>query len=343
MKIARIVSVAVILLLLLGGGLHVLTGKKEPIEPVAIGKEAAAGIVVYTTLSSALIAPLALEYERNYAIPLQIRQMTENELKEALAAQKLEKGALLIADAGFLETQKGFFTPLVSEQGDMLLDQFRESDGLWTGLWFDPVVFAVNRESLLPKPEQWDELERKDATFRLGIADFLLSDNMALPFYYTVAQQGEERALEYWLRIHPRVTQYAKFPSTPVRMVGLGEADLAVVMQSEALRYLQDGFPINIIYPQPSTPYMLLGVGILQDPDELHRKKAASFIEWLMLDTPQYLLEQNRTFWISVHPDTLQYRRYASRIDLAEIKMPELETKKRLLDNWVRKVRLGNK
>lgn len=338
-KITRIVSIA-LLLMLLGGILHLLTGKSEAPESVAVGKEAMESVHLYTTLPADQLAPLAYEYERNYNVPIQIKQMNETELKSALAMKRLERGALVIADAALLETQKGYFSPLVSEQSDMLLRSFREEDGLWTGLWFDPVVFAVNRESLLPKPERWEELGRKDATFRLGIADFLLSDTTALPLYYTVAELGEERALDYWLRIHPRVTQYAKFPSTPVRMVGLGEADIAVVLQSEALRYLQDGFPISIIYPQPSTPYLLYGVAMVAD-DGGHRLKSGAFVEWLMQDTPQHVLELNRTFWVSVHPDTLQYRRYASRMELAELKLPVAEAKKRLLDNWVRKVRLG--
>lgn len=335
------IAFAFALLVLCGVFFQVTANKKSDLPPVADGKEARENIIVYTTLPADVIGGLALEYERNYDVSVQIRQISENELKAALQEKKIEPGALVFSEASFLEQNKQAFMPVITEQTDMLRKQFHEADGLWTGLWFDPIVFAVNRDNNLPKLESWSDLTRKESSFRLGIADFILSDQAALPFYYTVQEMEEGPAFEFWRQLHPKITQYAKFFATPVRMVALGEADLSIVFQSEALRYIQDGFPISTIQPQPSTPYMLFGMAAVQAKEGCSEKKL-QFIEWLMLDTPQYLLEQKHIFWLSVHPDTLQYRRYATRLKLADANKLPPEARKLLLDAWVRKVRLGS-
>ena len=58
-------------------------------------------------------------------------------------------------------------------------------------------------------------------------------------------------------QIHAKVVRYAKYLSTPVRMVGMGEADVAIAVQSETLRYINDNYPISIIYPKDGTAYQL--------------------------------------------------------------------------------------
>ena len=334
-------AIAVFVLILLSGLFQIAANKKVD-APAAAGERAVrCDLIVYTTLPADSLTGLAAEYEKNNGVIIQVRQLAERELTAALNERRLEPGALVFSEAALLERNKNFFMPLLSEQADMLLRQFREQEGLWTGLWFDPIIFAVNRDNLTLKLDKWSDLSRAENAVRLGIVDFILSDQAALPFYHTVAESGDEKAFEYWRQLHPKITQYAKFPQTPVRMVALGEADLSIVFQSEALRYMHDGFPVSIIYPQPATPYLLFGVASLKKEGGCS-EAALQFVEWLMLDTPQYLLEQKRIFWVSAHPDSLPYRRYATRLKLTSANNLDETAKKTLLDRWVRKIRLEN-
>ena len=63
-------------------------------------------------------------------------------------------------------------------------------------------------------------------------------------------------------QIHPKVVRYAKYLSTPVRMTGMGESDVAIAVQSEVIRYINDNYPLSIIYPKDGTAYQLTAVGI---------------------------------------------------------------------------------
>ena len=192
MKKAKISSIAVVLLLLFGSLFQIAGNKKVDAPAVAGSREVRCNLIVYTTLSADSLSGLAAEYEKNYDVTLQVRQLTENELTAALQERRLEPGALVFSEASLLERNKTFFMPIVSEQADMLLRQFREPEGLWTGLWFDPIIFVVNRDNFAFKIDKWSDLSRKENAVRLGIVDFILSDQAALPFYHSVADAGDE-------------------------------------------------------------------------------------------------------------------------------------------------------
>jgi iron(III) transport system substrate-binding protein len=188
----------------------------------------------------------------------------------------------------------GFLTAYTSEQMDIIPDKFKDIDDCWTGIWYDPMVFVVNQEFLkltTEVPHTWSDLT-KNNKIRIAMTDFLASDASANLFYSLAIANGEEKNLEYLKQIHPQVIQYAKFLATPVRMAGMGECDIAIAAQSESLRYLYDHFPINIIYPEEGTSFLLTGAGLLGSAP--HRDEAKNFLDWLIGDHVQTILTDNK-------------------------------------------------
>ena len=137
--------------------------------------------------------------------------------------------------------------------------------------------------------------------------------------------------------MHPKVVQYVKFLSTSARMAGMGEVDAAVAVQSETLRYMNDGYSLHIVYPVDGTAYMLTGVGLLREG----RPDAEAFIDWLLSDEAQLVLQREGVFFVPANPGTLAYKQLAGKDLVLFGAEPGFTAEQRqaLLDRWLKDVR----
>ena len=112
-------------------------------------------------------------------------------------------------------------------------------------------------------------------------------------------------------QMHPKVVQYAKYLSTPVRMAGMDEVDVSIAVQSETMRYINEGYPLKIIYPVDGTAYMLTGTGILKNAPQ--GAAARNFADWLLGDEAQLVLQRNNFYFVPVNPAALAYKTFAGK------------------------------
>lgn len=305
-------------------------------------------INVYTTLPIEQMSILAQEYEKTQPIRINLVPLSEQDLLTHIKSQTNTPHAdIIIANRGTLEQARKLNTlaTYVSEQTDIIPERFKEKDSYWTGLWYDPIIFAANQDflkTIAKTPTKWNDLTQ-DSKYRIGITDFLAAEASANLFYTLLSVNGEPQTFSYLKRIHPQIVQYAKFLTTPVRMVGMGEVDIAIATQSETIRYMNDKFPIALIYPEDGTSFILTGTAIVAGTQ--HELEAKQFIDWLIQDTAQSILYTNRFYLIPTNPETYVYKYYDTKnIKLLESKENfTLEQKNQLIDKWVQTVRLASK
>jgi len=305
-------------------------------------------INVYTTLPIELMSILAQEYEKNQNIRINLVPLSEQELLTRISHKNSETRAdIIIANQPVLEKVKkaNMLQPSTSEQTDIIAERFKDENNYWTGLWYDPIVFAENQDFLkkIPKaPTKWNDITQ-DSMYRICLTDFLAAEASANLLYMLIAVNGEAPAFNYLNKIHSQIVQYPKFLATPVRMVGMGEADIAIATQSETLRYVNNNFPIQIIYPEDGTAFVLTGVGLLVGTQQ--EAAAKQFIDWLLQDSAHKILTHNNFYFIPTNPETLNYKQYATKnIKLWGNKENfTTEQKSQLLDKWVKTVRFAAK
>jgi len=315
-------------------------GKKNP--------ENMKSINVYTTLPIESISILAQEYEKKQKVRINLVPLSEQDLLTRVTLKNIEPSAdIIIANHALLEKVKkvNALLPYTSEQTDIIPERFKDENNFWTGLWYDPIVFAANQDFLksIPNiPSKWNTITQ-DSKYRVCLTDFLAAEASANLLYTLIAVNGEAQTFTYLNKIHGQIVQYPKFLATPVRMVGMGEADIAIATQSETLRYIHNNFPITIIYPEDGTAFLLTGVGLLVDTKQ--EAVAKQFIDWLLQDTAHNILIHNNFYFIPTNPETLSYKQYATKnIKLWESKEHfTTEQKSQLLDKWVKTVRFASK
>jgi iron(III) transport system substrate-binding protein len=123
-------------------------------------------------------------------------------------------------------------------------------------------------------------------------------------------------------------------------MAGMGEVDIAVAVQSETIRYRNEGFPISVIYPREGTAYMLTGAAVVKGS---HQKEyAREFVDWLLQDDAQLVLQKNKFYFVPTNYATIAYKSYTGK-DLRLFEQYSIlndEQKHAVLDRWVKEVRL---
>ena len=305
-------------------------------------------INVYTTLPIEQLSLLAQEYEKSKNVRINLIPLSEQDLLTRIQVEKATPHAdVIIANRASLEQAQKINTiaPYTSEQIDIIPDRFKDANNYWTGLWYDPIVFAVNQDYLksLPKlPTKWNDLTL-DNKCRIGITDFLAAEASANLFYTLLSANGETQTFAYLKKLHPQIVQYAKFLTTPIRMAGMGEVDIAIATQNETIHYMNDKFPIALLYPEDGTSFILTGAALVAGTH--NESESKEFIDWLLQDIAQSTLYTNNFYYVPTNPETLIYKYY----DTKNIKLWDkkenfsFEQKSQLLDKWIKTVRLASK
>jgi iron(III) transport system substrate-binding protein len=300
---------------------------------------------VYTTLPAEQAAVLVNEYEKWHQVHINLVPLSEDDILRKMrdTAGKTPEADMVIADRSTMQkaAAEGRFVSYISEPSDAVTEGFKDINGYWTGIWYDPIVFAVNKDylaSVYRVPTTWTELARVH-DLRISMTDFMASGAAANLYFSMMAQYGDQATYQLLSGMHPKVVQYAKYLSTPVRMAGMGESDLAIAVQSEALRYIHDGYPLSIVYPADGTSFILICTGILQNAK--HEAAAKDFADWLLGDEAQLVQQKNGFFFVSTNPATLAYKSFAGKDIVLFTEPPQFTERQRhgLLDHWMKKIR----
>lgn len=297
----------------------------------------------YTTLPPEIVTILAETYEKENHVRINFSPVVPNELIQNLREKPAD---LILTDSNILSTAAdlNLLTPYISETNDAVKNKFKDSYDRWIGVWYDPIIFCINKDylrKLYNIPSTWEELAAAK-NVRIGITDFLAADASSNLMFQMIGNLGDEKTYEILSGIHPKVVQYAKFLSNPVLQTGMGEADISIAVESETLRYMQNHYPLKIIYPEDGTACIITGVGIVTT-DKIKNPAAANFADWLLSDDAQISLQKNGFYFLSTNPQTLAYKTFAGKNLVLFQNSPRFTEQQRheFLDRWVKTVRFN--
>ena len=304
---------------------------------------------VYTTLPAEHASILTAAYEKQHGVRVNFVPLSSDNilsrLKEQATGDNNGACAMVLADRETLmkAAAAGVLVPYLSQAGDQVASDFREENGYWVGVWYDPIVFCVNKDYLKTQaqiPDTWMELAQKK-NVRIGVTDFLVADASANLLISMIAQYGDAAAYDIWRQIHPKVVQYARYLSNPVRQAGMGEVDISIAVESETIRYMQDGYPLQVVYPADGTAAMVTGTAIAFKAGEKDAVAAKEFADWLLTDDAQLALQEQGFYFVPTNPGTLAYKSFAGK-NMILFNQPGLfstEQKHDFLDRWVKEIR----
>lgn len=307
-------------------------------------------LTAYTTLPAETVTILSEAYEKESHVrvnfvPLPAKDLIQKTADDAVSDPTVvDTVDVILADSAVLNSlaERQLLISHASETNDAVKNNFKDKHDRWIGVWYDPIIFCTNKDflgKLKEIPDTWSEL----ATYRnvrIGITDFLVADAASNLMLQMISNFGDAQTYQILRGLHPKVVQYTKFLSNPVRQAGMGETDISIAVESETLRYLQEGYPLKIIYPADGTAYLLTGTGLTtkNSPKSIEAKK---FTDWLLSDNAQLALQSNGFYFISTNPNSLAYKSFAGKNLVLFPNSPNFTEKQRqeFLERWVRHVR----
>ena len=221
-------------------------GADEKISPIQ-------QLTAYTTLpaETATISAEPYENQNNVRVNFTIlapkdllQKMQDDAVSDPTVVKTVD---LVIADSEVLNqaAQLNLLTPNATEINDAVKNDFKDEVDRWIGIWYDPIVFCASRDFLRNVndiPNTWETLSKTE-NLRIGITDFLAADAASNLMIQLIGNFGDAKTYEILRGLHPKVVQYTKYLSNPVRQAGMGEVDISVAVASESFRYLQENYP----------------------------------------------------------------------------------------------------
>jgi len=176
-----------------------------------------------------------------------------------------------------------------------LPDHGHDPDWHWVGYYFGAIGFASNTEFLkrvgAQAPTSWEDLLKPVFKGQVAIA-FPYTSGTSYTVLATLVQlMGENKAFEYWKKLHANVHHYDKSGSAPVTQAGLGEVGVAVSFSHDILTTgSEQGNPITMTFPKEGTGYEIGGISILKGGPE--PELAKKFTDWALSVRAQNLMKQ---------------------------------------------------
>ena len=301
-------------------------------------------VVVYTDLQSGMLEPLNAPFYKETGMKLDIVYLTSNQMVQGSSdSDKIPDVYITSQDSLVKLKDNKMLEPYFSSRTDTALNVFRDDDSYWTGIWIDPVIFAVNKDFILKHPAfsyTWTEvLTRKSV--QLSMTDFIAAD-MAEDLLMCMAEHfGINETFQLLYQAQGHVVQYGKYLSTPSRMAAMGKCDIGISGLNETLRTRNENMPVTIIYPEDGSPWYLYGAGLSKS--SLNPDRGRQFIEWL-LNPEGYkkIMEQNQYYYVYVNDEDMKPDVIGGDLRFWDLKKMYFdEGKKDLLNQWADKIRFG--
>ncbi|MGN0506323.1 MAG: extracellular solute-binding protein [Lachnospiraceae bacterium] len=242
-------------------------------------------LVIYTSHTESVYAPLIKEFEERTGIWVEVKTGGTLELIECIKEKKENSDCDLLFGGGAdtLEANKELFAPYSKERNG--------TNESWTPFSSSPLVLIYNTKLVRNNPPTgWPDLLKEVWQGEIAYADPQSSDSA-----YTVLSvltqmlSGEESKLLAAFRKNIGNCGLVSAEQA-VSEVANGNYYIGVTLEETALRSMQEGYDITMVYPEEGTCMQVDGLAIISGC--AHEENARLFIEFMLeQDTQQYLAE----------------------------------------------------
>ncbi|MGX2947650.1 ABC transporter substrate-binding protein [Frederiksenia canicola] len=251
--------------------------------------------------------------------------------------------------------EMGLLQPYQSPNLTQIIEKFRDPakiKGNYSSVVYMGILgYGVNLDRLkklgIEKvPSSWEDLLDPSLAGEIQIADPQSSGTAYTAIATFVQLWGEDKAFEYFKKLHKNVSQYTKSGITPSRNTARGETAIGIGFLHDYSVEKKNGANIEMIVPSEGTGYELGGVSILKGARNLDNAKL--FVDWALSKEAQELSWQKAESFQVLTNTTAQpspYSQDPTKLNLVNYdfeKYGSSDERKRLIEKWVSEVKLAN-
>lgn len=259
-------------------------------------KEDKGKLTFYAGLQEDHAAMIAEKFQEKTGIPTEFVRLSSGETLARLKAERDNMTASVWyggpVDGMVAANAEGLIEPYVSPEAKNIKEEFKDKNGVWTGIYVGYLGFVGNKKILAEKglemPKSWADLLKPEFKGEIVVAHPGSSGTAYTMLASLVQMMGEEKAMEYFKKFNGQVRQYTKSGTAPGRMVGMGETTIGITFLHDGIKYQKEGYgDIILSAPSEGTGYEIGGVALLKNaPNE---KAGKEFIDWVLTADVQNL------------------------------------------------------
>ena len=252
-------------------------------------------LIVYTSHKKEVYLPIIQEFENRTGIYVDIKAGGTQEMME-MASEASEKSGCDIMFGGGVESfeaWKDIFMPYQSGESEKLDQKFLSTDGTWTPFTELPIVFIYNRKLMNSSsaPRSWEQLFDEKWKGRIAFADM---DNSGTSYTIvsTISQMTGESPDAVVEKLFNQLNgKVLKSSGDVIPDVSNGTTLIGITLEETALKAINKGYNIEMIYPQDGTSAVPDGCAIVKNAP--HQENAKLFIDFITgYDTQCYAMEE---------------------------------------------------
>ncbi|HDL4373220.1 TPA: ABC transporter substrate-binding protein [Mannheimia haemolytica] len=250
--------------------------------------------------------------------------------------------------------EMGLLEPYKSPNLEQIIEKFRDpaklkgnySSAVYMGiLGYGVNLDRIKKLGIEKVPSTWEDLLDTRLAGEIQIADPQSSGTAYTAIATFVQLLGEEKAFDYFRKLHKNISQYTKSGITPARNTARGETAIGIGFLHDYAIEKKNGANIEMTAPTDGTGYELGGVSILKGARNLDNAKL--FVDWSLSKEAQELSWQKGNAFQVLTNTTAESSPYAldpknlNLINYDFEKYGSSEERKRLIDKWVNEVKLA--
>jgi len=187
-------------------------------------------------------------------------------------------------------------TPVEIAGVDALAPEFRDADGRWFAQIGYMGAFCVNTDRLesrgLPMPTSWADLTAPEFEGEVLMPDPNESGTGYLHVNAVLQTLGLEAGWAQLASVDPNMAQYTSSGSKPCKSARTGEYTVGISLAFTAIQSIEEGYPLQMVFPSEGVGYELEASGVLASSDQ--QDAAKRFLDWTMSDEAIALFREHK-------------------------------------------------
>lgn len=180
----------------------------------------------------------------------------------------------------------GLLEPYSSPELANVPDEYKDPEGNWSPFYVGALSFACNKDwfekNNLEYPKTWEDLLKPEFKGQISMAHPSTSGTSFTILATIVQLMGEDKAWDYLGKLNKNVRQYTKSGSAPPMEVALGEAAIALTFSHDGLKPANEGYPIEVVFPEDGTGYEVGAIALIKNGAEEEQENAKLFVDWVL-------------------------------------------------------------